>query len=271
MSNMGVSVIIPAYNSSSTIVRALDSVVNQSQSPLEIIVVNDASKDDTTQIVVDYSRTSSIPLYLHDFASNQGPGAARNFGWDNAKGQYVAFLDADDVWHPRKVELQSRLMDANPNLAMSCHSHHFGVDDPWEDNVERAKQVSHQLTDFLWSNRCATPTVMFRRAVPQRFDPKRVVIGVEDYQLWMRVVAIHGPCRKILAPLSHCSNPAFGGSGLSGRMWAMERGELAVFRALHSERLIGRSRLLVASTWSLLKFVIRLIDRRFIPIRSRRR
>lgn len=271
MSNANVSVIIPAHNSSSTIVRALDSVVKQSCLPLEIIVVNDASKDDTAQTVIEYARSSSIPVYLHDFVTNKGPGAARNFGWNNAKGDYVAFLDADDVWHPRKIEIQSRLMDAHPTLAMSCHTHHFGVDDPWVHDTERAKEVTHDLKDFLWKNRCATPTVMFRRAIPQRFDPNRVIIGVEDYLLWMQVVASHGPCRKIVAPLTHCSNPAFGGSGLSGRMWAMERGELAVFRTLRTEGLIGRPRLIITSAWSLFKFVTRLIDRRLIPIRSRRR
>jgi glycosyltransferase involved in cell wall biosynthesis len=271
MNRSDVSVVIPAHNSSSTIVRALDSVTNQSRVPLEILVINDASQDNTRLVVEEYAKSSPIPIHIHSFETNHGPGVARNYGWDNAKGDYVAFLDADDVWHPRKVEIQSALMDSRSTLMMSCHEHHFGVDNPWQDLSQIPLIDTFNLSDFLWKNRCATPTVMFRRQVSQRFDPARVIIGVEDYLLWMRVVALHGPCVKILAPLANCANPAFGGTGLSGRLWAMERGELNVYQTLYSEGRIGFFRLVVADAWSFAKFIVRLIDRRVFPTRSRQR
>ncbi len=101
-----VSVIIPAYNSASTIIRALQSVVAQTLAPLEIIVVDDASTDTTRDLVTTFASSSSFPVRVLTQTTNSGPSAARNAGWDTAVGDYIAFLDADDQWHPRKIELQ---------------------------------------------------------------------------------------------------------------------------------------------------------------------
>ena len=101
-----VSVIIPAYNSESTITRALQSVTAQTRAPKEIIVVDDASTDNTREIAANFASTSSIPLRVITQSSNGGPSAARNTGWDAASGDYIAFLDADDQWHPRKIRIR---------------------------------------------------------------------------------------------------------------------------------------------------------------------
>jgi glycosyltransferase involved in cell wall biosynthesis len=271
MSAMTVSVVIPAHNSSTTIIRAIDSAVRQTRPPSEVIVINDGSSDDTVQVATAFARSAPVPVHIHTLNPNKGPGTARNWGWDNASGDLVAFLDADDAWHPRKLEVQAATMEIHQSAVMSCSEHHFGIDDDWKSVEIPAPIVFQDLGNFLVHNRCATPTVMFRRSIPERFDPAQVFIGVEDYLLWMRVVANHGPCIKILAPLTHCSNPAFGGSGLSGRLWAMERGELAVFRTLRSEGLISTERLVRCQVWSLAKFLIRLFDQKVFPIRSRHR
>jgi glycosyltransferase involved in cell wall biosynthesis len=267
--NLTVSVVIPTHNSSSTIVRALDSVSRQSSPVREVIVVDDASTDDTIDVVHDYSNTSQLPITIHRLDTNLGPGATRNTGWERAGGDLVAFLDADDAWHPRKVESQVAVMTAHPNVVMTCHAHRFDIDGKWADVTDRESIASHDLGDFLFRNRCATPTVMLRRTIAERFDT--VHHHAEDYLLWMRIVGRHGPCLKIDAPLTHCDNPAFGGSGLSGQLAAMERAELAAYRALRREGLIGFPQLVAASAWSLAKFAIRVVDRKLIPIRSRRR
>ena len=264
-----VSVVIPSHNSSSTIVRALDSVAHQTRAVSEVIVVDDASSDNTVSIVNSYAQQSPLPIVVHQLHHNLGPGATRNTGWEHASGDLIAFLDADDAWHPRKVESQMAVMVAHPNVVMSCHTHRFDIDGVWCELTDHEPITSHDLDDFLVKNRCATPTVMVRRSLPERFTTEHH--HAEDYLLWMRIVAHHGPCLKINAPLTHCANPAFGGSGLSGNLIAMERAELAAYRTLRREGLISTPQLLTASLWSLTKFIIRVIDRRLIPIRSRRR
>ena len=116
-----VSVIIPAYNSANTIIRALQSVAAQTLAPLEIIVVDDASTDTTHDLVTTFASSSSIPVRVVTQTINSGPSAARNAGWDRAIGDYIAFLDADDQWHPRKIELQYPIMQTQPEVTMSCH------------------------------------------------------------------------------------------------------------------------------------------------------
>ena len=116
-----VSVIIPAYNSASTIIRALQSVAAQTLVPLGIIVVDDASTDTTREVAANFASTSSIPLHVITHPANGGPSTARNAGWDRAIGDYIAFLDADDQWHPRKIELQYPIMQTQPEVTMSCH------------------------------------------------------------------------------------------------------------------------------------------------------
>ncbi len=104
------SVIIPAYNSASTIVEVLDSVFNQTRFDLidEIIVVNDGSSDDTSKIVEEYAEThKKIKIKLIN-QSNKGVSGARNTGIRVAKGKWIALLDSDDCWLPQKLELQYR-------------------------------------------------------------------------------------------------------------------------------------------------------------------
>jgi hypothetical protein len=86
----------------------------------------------------------------------------------------------------------------------------------------------------------------------------------------MRIVAAHGPCLKIDAPLVHCSNPAFGGRGLSGQLLAMERAELTGYRTLHREGSITLPMVLAASLWSIIKFLIR-VARSANPLRKNQR
>jgi len=251
-----VSVVIPMHNSSTTIERALRSVVEQTRPPSEIIAVDDASTDDTCALVEKISATSPIPLKLLRLHENLGAGTTRNEGWRVATGELIAFLDADDAWHPRKLEIQSEAMGAHPGSVMSCHQHRFSKDNDW-DSVPSPRHRMIGLRAFLFKNRCSTPSVVVKRNIEQRFGAGS---HSEDYLLWLRIVAAHGPCLKVEAPLVHCTNPPFGGGGLSGQLLAMERAELAGYRTLQREGSVSRSMVLVASLWSITKFLIRVVS-----------
>ena len=261
-----VSVIIPAYNSASTITRALQSVAAQTLAPLEIIVVDDASTDNTRELAANFASTSSIPLRLITQPANGGPSAARNAGWDAATSDYIAFLDADDQWHPRKIELQYPVMDNQPEATMSCHGHHFSSSTTWADIPNNdTKAIPVSFHKFLIRNRCATPTVMLKRTITERFDSDKRF--AEDYLLWMQITASYGPALRIEAQLAHCSNPGYGGSGQSGKLLKMELSEIGGFVTLRKSKAIGFGTLGLVVIWSWTKFGIRLFDSKVMKIR----
>ena len=100
------SVVIPTYNREKTIIRAIESVLQQTYHDVEVVVVDDCSKDNTVQIVKgQYSSDTRVLLYKQP--QNQGACAARNKGVELCHGKYVAFLDSDDLWMPDKLEKQN--------------------------------------------------------------------------------------------------------------------------------------------------------------------
>ncbi len=113
-----VSVIIPVYNGAPTIERALKSVFDQTFTDFEIICVDDGSTDRTRAIVEQYARDYGDRVKIVEQA-NRGPAAARNNGARHSSGEYIAFLDADDVWTPRMLELTVAAMRADPDAVLA--------------------------------------------------------------------------------------------------------------------------------------------------------
>jgi glycosyltransferase involved in cell wall biosynthesis len=103
-----VSVIVPTYNRASAVQRTVDSVLDQTYEDFEVIVVDDASTDDTVEVVESYD-DPRVTLVSHE--TNQGGSAARNTGIEAASGTYIAFLDSDDEWLPRKLERQVETLE----------------------------------------------------------------------------------------------------------------------------------------------------------------
>ncbi|WP_246999673.1 glycosyltransferase family 2 protein [Halosolutus gelatinilyticus] len=103
-----VSVVIPTYNRAATLSRAIDSALDQTIDDLEVIVVDDGSTDDTPSVLSEYDDPRVRPV-VH--ATNRGANVARNTGIERARGEYVAFLDSDDEWHPEKLERQLAVLE----------------------------------------------------------------------------------------------------------------------------------------------------------------
>jgi glycosyltransferase involved in cell wall biosynthesis len=108
-----VSVIIPTYNRAYIVGHAVDSVLAQTYSNIEIIIVDDGSTDDTRSVIAKYD---SRVRYAHQ--NNGGVPAARNHGFSLARGEFIALLDSDDAWHPNKLELQIAFMRKHPEVGM---------------------------------------------------------------------------------------------------------------------------------------------------------
>ena len=194
-----------------------------------------------------------MPVILIELAVNQGPASARNAGWDAARGNYVAFLDADDEWHPDKLRVQYEHMIRNLGVDFSSHLRVFQS----MPDGDRGNAVVDRFTILHWlsRNRAATSTVMVKRDVRLRFEDG--LRYAEDYQLWLSLILQGAEHRFLRLPLARAYKPVFGSGGLSARLWKMERGELrAVWKAF---RYSPRLRVIYPlwSVWSLAKYARR--------------
>lgn len=107
-----VSIIMPSYNSSKFIEESIESVLKQTYTNWELLIVDDFSKDESVELISLYSKKDDrIKLFLLN--ENVGAANARNIALDNARGRYIAFLDSDDVWFPNKLEVQLNFMTTN--------------------------------------------------------------------------------------------------------------------------------------------------------------
>ncbi len=188
-----ISVILPTYNRAGFLERAMGSVLAQRCPCGELIVVDDGSTDETPALVARLAARSPIAVRsLHQ--ENRGAAAARNTGIGAARGEFLAFLDSDDWWLPKKLELQAAVLQANPGKLIA-HTREI-----WFRHGQRVNQKKkHDPPDgdiFLPSlAMCVVgmSTVMVRRQLFERYGLfDETLPCCEDYELWLRVGA-HEP------------------------------------------------------------------------------
>jgi len=179
-----VSVIIPAYNAERFIAKTLESVICQTYSNWEALVLDDGSRDDTIGIVNRFvEQDSRIRLYQNP--QNMGVAATRNRGIELSSGEFVAFLDSDDVWHADKLEKQ--LQRAETAQADIVYCSYALVQ---EKDGSRRDYIVPEETDYekmLYENVLGCSTVMLKRKLveQQKFD---VNFYHEDYALWLKLL-----------------------------------------------------------------------------------
>jgi glycosyltransferase involved in cell wall biosynthesis len=187
-----VSVIIPTYNSAAYLGEAIQSVLAQTYPDFEITVVDDGSTDGTAEALQPFQ--DRVRLFRQDRA---GPSAARNRGILNARGNLIAFLDADDMWQPEKLARQVDLLNRHPEVVL-CYTDFSRGPDGRPTAESQLKHYEHPgLGDAFYSllrnNFLVTPAVVVRREVLARaglFDPS--LRGSEDIELWLRLARL-GP------------------------------------------------------------------------------
>jgi glycosyltransferase involved in cell wall biosynthesis len=261
-----VSVIIPCYLCHNTIERAVLSVVHQTVLPSEILLIDDSSPDDgrtvreIERLVKKYADT--VPAKLVRSQRNLGPGGARNLGWRIAGQPFIAFLDADDAWSPRKIEIQYAWMRDNPEYKLTCHRDlnyaELGITNREASTYTGSVGYTRiRAWALLYSNYFATRTVMVSRNLPFRFrEGKRYA---EDYLLWLEIVLSGVHAARLEASLAFAFKRDFGSSGLSANLLKMEQGELECFRHLYERGLIGICAMTSASFFSVIKFLRRIV------------
>lgn len=194
---MGVSVVIPAYNTAGFIAHTLDGVRAQTFTDHEVIVVDDGSTDGTSDVVASYFAEHRMRGRLLR-QPNRGMAAARNTGMRAADGACVALLDADDLWYPDKLAVVMAEFDKFPDADLICHDENI-TRDGRVLRVSRRRLPSGVLYDaLLFDGNLLSPsaTTMKRDRALEigGFDERREYLTVEDYDFWMRF-SRHGRIR----------------------------------------------------------------------------
>lgn len=196
-----ISVVIPCYNSAAFVAATIESVLAQTLPPSEIILIDDGSTDNTVEVLAGYG--DRIRLMRRD---NGGPAAARNLGISVAGGDFIAFLDSDDLWEPHKLARQMEKFRAFPETALvfseaMMFREEGGVKLPVSRIGYTADPTFRQL---LFGDFIPNSTVVVRRDCLEAVGPldeSRELLGVEDYEYWMRI-ALRYRLQGIAEPLA---------------------------------------------------------------------
>ncbi len=228
-----ISVIVPTYNRTQQLPRALDSILSQSCSPKEIIVVDDGSTNETSALM-----TSEYPEIVFIQQQNTGVSSARNVGIKRASGDWIAFLDSDDEWLPGKLEIQMKALYENPGEKI-CHTNEI-----WIRNGKRVnpKKKHEKFGGWIFQKClplcCISPSsVIIHKSIFKEiglFDYSLPVC--EDYDLWLRITAQN--------PVLYIEEPfliKYGGheDQLSKKYWGMDRFRIKSLEKIISSRVLS--------------------------------
>ena len=183
-----ISVVIPAYNAQKTITQTIESVLNQTFSDFELIVINDGSQDSTLDIVSSIS-DSRVQVFSYP---NSGPQKSRNRGIEHSSGEYISFLDADDLWTPDKLEAQLKALQENPQA---------GVAYSWTDYIDESGKLLPQriygnftgdvyvkllLADFVGNG--SNPLIR-KQALVEVGGFDELLVAGQDWDMWVRLAS----------------------------------------------------------------------------------
>ena len=203
-----VSVIMPAYNSAKYITTALDSALIQDV-PLEVIIINDCSTDNLMEVMRRYEGDARIRM-IHN-PVNLGVSKSRNKGVAEARGNYIAFLDADDQWLPGKLRKQLKLIEEKNMVLCSTGRELMNPDGTLTGQIIPVKEhITYgelKLQNFI---NCSS--VLIRRDVALEF-PMHHDDGHEDYLMWLEVLEKYGECCAVNEPLLRYRLSSTGKSG----------------------------------------------------------
>ena len=213
-----VSIITPAYNAAAYIAETIESVLNQTYTNWEMLIVNDCSKDNTAEIVESYAKKDKR-INLINLKQNSGTAIARNAAIQNAKGRYIAFLDSDDLWKKEKLQKQIEFMQQNGYAFTFTAYEHFR---DTKKNVQNIVKVSKSLNykQALKGNQIGCLTVMVdRQQIQNLYFTKQ---KHEDYILWLNIlkqgITAYG-IQEILAMYRTGNSKSISSNKLQSALW----------------------------------------------------
>ncbi len=202
MSAPAITVLLPAYNCSTYIAQTIDSLLSQTLTDFELLIINDGSTDDTEQVISTYKDTRI--RYLKN-EGNKGLVFTLTKGIQEATGTYIARMDADDIAITNRLQLQKQWLDKHPKTSVIACTIQFidgrgneqGI---WDE--DKATCSYHDLKKMLpWENCIAHPTIMIRKEIALAYPYDDMQLHCEDYDLWLRILADGLVIEKIPQPL----------------------------------------------------------------------
>ena len=178
-----VSIVMPSYNTAKYIEESINSVLNQTHSNWELIIVDDCSTDNTDEILSKYVDDKRI-IYIKN-EKNSGAAVSRNRALREAKGKWIAFLDSDDLWEPTKLEKQIKFMKEN-DYKFSYTDYKIKLNDVWLPYVYTGPKVvnKRKMKDYCYFS---TITVMYDREYVGLIQIESVRKN-NDYALWLKII-----------------------------------------------------------------------------------
>ncbi|MFC5436381.1 glycosyltransferase family 2 protein [Rhodanobacter umsongensis] len=252
-----VSVVIPCYRCADTIVEAVASVAAQKLRPAEVLLIDDASGDGTLERLKAIARVCPDGwVKVLSMPRNGGASGARNLGWRHASQPWIAFLDADDTWHPSKLSVQMDVLANDPTICLLAHPMNVQRRSDPPPALRYPLKVKICPRHLMWPRSSfPTPSVVLRRDLPFRFDENRR--RAEDFLLWAQILLSGYRCARLNQVLASLHKQPFGEGGLSGDLKAMREAGLDVRRALYAEGLIGPWQMRVLDVSNLLRYARR--------------
>lgn len=197
-----VTVITPLYNAEKYIAETIESVINQSYQNWEMIIVDDCSTDNSREIVKEYEKKDRRIRLIESESNFGGPARPRNIGLDNAKGEYIAFLDADDVWLSEKLEIQVSFLKKNPDVDI-CHTLANVIDENSKfQGFFENQRVYKKLKPFIsrnnilfYTNNININSTLMKFNNVLKFEEDKNLVALEDWKYW---IDSQRNCKKIV-------------------------------------------------------------------------
>jgi teichuronic acid biosynthesis glycosyltransferase TuaG len=193
-----VSIITPSYKSAKLIAQTIESVISQTYKNWEMLIVDDVSPDNSNEIIEEYCKKYNR-IKLIKLEKNGGPAVARNKAIEEAKGRYIAFLDADDLWYANKLEKQIEFMNKK-NLALTYSSYDL-MDEEGNDLGSFNTKSKVTYSDLLKTNSIGCLTAIYdTKIIGKVLMPD--IIKRQDYGLWLKILKKTDYAKGILEPLA---------------------------------------------------------------------
>lgn len=182
-----ISVVMPVYNAEKFLKEAIYSVLNQTFTNFELIILNDKSTDSSKSIIESYLANDSRIVFI-DKTINVGPANLRNEGFDRARGNYIALLDADDIANPTRFEKQIAILKNNPEIGV-CGSWFTTFGEKEKRKLIRHPEKQEAIkVSFLIDCTIGNSTTFFRKNILDSTRYDKEYVPVEDYHLWSRLI-----------------------------------------------------------------------------------
>jgi len=180
------SVIMPVYNGEKYLSETIESILNQTFTDFELLILNDNSTDGTQAIIENYQQKDSrIKVIVKE--ANVGPANLRNEGFSLSKGEYIALMDADDIALPTRFEKQVQVLNAKPEVGV-CGTWFTFFGGKKDKTVRQPENHAKIKVSFLSSCSIGNPTVMVRKSALGAYRFENQYVPVEDYDLWSRMI-----------------------------------------------------------------------------------